>query len=237
MELQCLLWLNSPIRERQSLLQLLQLLQVKPVTASVSTDSALCRLPCLFSSHWSFLFPSLSFMMVLMGSRQLTWHVVAATKSAGFRLPAFRSRLQTSLYQSAGLPVGLVPEVISPYMISLGIRPSCIRQTWPSQHRHLCESSACILNVFAWSSTSVFGTRSSQVMPRILLRQRRWKELSLRSCQMLRILAWYTFILVLVVSMLLFHTLLVRRAITINALPILVFSSLSRERLLEIVEP
>ncbi len=150
MELQCLLWLNSPIRERQSLLQLLQ---VKPVTASVSTDSALCRLPCLFSSHWSFLFPSLSFMMVLMASRQLTWHVVAATKSAGFRLPAFRSRLQTSLYRSAGLPVGLVPEVISPYMISLGIRPSCIRQTWPSQRRHLCESSACILNVFAWSST------------------------------------------------------------------------------------
>ncbi len=31
-ELQCLLWLNSPIREWQSLFQLLQ---VKPVTASV----------------------------------------------------------------------------------------------------------------------------------------------------------------------------------------------------------
>ncbi len=55
---------------------------------------------------------------------------------------------------------------------------------------------------------------------------------------MLRTLAWYTFILVLVVSMLLFHTLLVRWAIAIDALPILVlFSSLSRERLLEIVEP
>ncbi len=37
--------------------------------------------------------------------------------------------------------------------------------------------------------------------------------------------------------MLLFHTLLVRRAIAIDALPILVFSSLSKERLLEMVEP
>ncbi len=181
MELQCLLWLNSPIRERQSLLQLLQ---VKPVTASVGTDSALCRLRCLFSSHWSFLFPSLSFTLVLTASRQLTWSAVAASKSAGFRLPAFRSRLQTSLYRSAGLPVGLVPEASSPYMMSLGIQPSCIRQTWPSQRRRLCERSVCILNVFAWSSTSVFGTRSCQVMPRILLRQRKWKELSLRSCQM-----------------------------------------------------
>ncbi len=68
-------------------------------------------------------------------------------------------------------------------MMSLGIRPSCIQQTWPSQHRHLCERSACMLNVFAWASTSGFGTRSFQVMPRILLRQCRWKELSLRSCQ------------------------------------------------------
>ncbi len=177
-ELQCLLWLNSPIQERQSLLQLLQ---VKPVTASVDTDSALCRLRCLFS--WSILFPSLSFTLVLTASRQLTWSAVAASKSAGFRLPAFRSRLQTSLYRSAGLPVGLVPEASSPCMMSLGIRPSCIRQTWPSQRRRLCERSACILNVFAWSSTSVFGTWSCQVMPRILLRQRKWKELSLRSCQ------------------------------------------------------
>ncbi len=180
-ELQCLLWLNSPIREQQSLLQLQQ---VKPLTASLGTDTALCRLLCRFSSHWSFLFPSLSFMLVLTASRQLTWSAVAASKSAGFRLPAFRSCLQTSFYWSAGLPVGLVPEASSPYVMSLGIRPSCIWQTWPSQRRHICERSACILNVFVWSSTSVFGTRSCQVMPRILLRQRRWKELSLRSCQM-----------------------------------------------------
>ncbi len=179
-EMQCLLWLNSPIRERQSLLQLLQ---VKPVTASVGTDSAPCRLRCLFSSHWSSLFPSLNFMLVLMASRQLTRSAVAASKSAGCRLPAFRSRLQTSLYRSAGLPVGLVPEASSPYMMTLGILPSCIRQTWPSQRRRLCERSACMLNVFAWASTSVFGTWPCQVMPRILLRQRRWKELSLRSCQ------------------------------------------------------
>ncbi len=56
--LQCLLWLNNPIRERQSLLQLLQ---VKPVTASVGTDSALCRLRCPLFLPLAFLFPSLSF--------------------------------------------------------------------------------------------------------------------------------------------------------------------------------
>ncbi len=144
-ELQFLLWQNSPIREWQSLLQLLQ---VKPVIASVGTDSALCRLRCLFSSHWSLLFPSLSFMLVLTASRQLTWSVVAASKSVGFRLPAFRSCWQTSLYRSAGLPVGLMPEASSPYMMSLGIRPSCIRETWPSQRRRLCERNACILSAY-----------------------------------------------------------------------------------------
>lgn len=31
------------------------------------------------------------------------------------------------------------------------VRPSCIPQTWPSQHRHLCERSPHILNVFSTS--------------------------------------------------------------------------------------
>ena len=43
--------------------------------------------------------------------------------------------------------------------------------------------------------------------------------------------------LVLVVSMELSYTLVARRAIAVEALPILVLSSVSRERLLEMVEP
>ena len=49
--------------------------------------------------------------------------------------------------------------------------------------------------------------------------------------------AWYTFILVLVVSMEFFQALFARQAIAFAALPIHVFSLASRERLLEMVEP
>ncbi len=55
-------------------------------------------------------------MLVLTASHQLTRSVVVASKSAGFRLPVFRSRLQMSLYRNAGLPIGLV-SASSPYMI------------------------------------------------------------------------------------------------------------------------
>ena len=54
---------------------------------------------------------------------------------------------------------------------------------------------------------------------------------------MLRTQAWYTLILVFVVSMVLLHTLFVRRAIAVAALPMRMFSSVSSERLLDMVEP
>ena len=49
--------------------------------------------------------------------------------------------------------------------------------------------------------------------------------------------AWYTVIFVLMVSMELSHALFDRRAIADEALPILEFSSVSKLRLLEMMEP
>ena len=56
-----------------------------------------------------------------------------------------------------------------------------MRLTWPSQRSRLWMSKANMLGTPACARTSSFGIRSCQVMPKILLRQRRWKVLSLRS--------------------------------------------------------
>ena len=74
-----------------------------------------------------------------------------------------------------------------------------------------------------------------------------WKASSLRSClecnvslplsSVLSTQAWYTFILVLMVSMELSHTRFARRAIAVAALSICAFSSTSRERLVEMLKP
>ena len=87
-------------------------------------------------------------------------------------LPAFRVRLQTT--------TGLVPVVSLLYN---GICPSFMPLTWPSQPSRLWLSKANVLGNPACATTSLFGTQSCQVMPKILLRQRRWKVLSLRSWQ------------------------------------------------------
>ena len=55
--------------------------------------------------------------------------------------------------------------------------------TWPSQRSRLWPSNANILGTPACARKSLFRTRSCQVMPKILLRKRRWKVLSLRSWQ------------------------------------------------------
>ena len=52
-------------------------------------------------------------------------------------LPAFRSRLQTTLKRRLGLPTGLVPVVSLLYSMSLGICQSFMRLTWPSQPSRL----------------------------------------------------------------------------------------------------
>ena len=111
----------------------------------------------------------------------------AASQPAGLMSPAFRSCLQTSVYRRTGLPAGLEPVASSPYSMSLRIRPSSMRLTWPSQRKRLWPSKLNILSILACARTFLSGTRSCQVMPRIPLRQRRWKALSLRSWQDYRV--------------------------------------------------
>ena len=52
-----------------------------------------------------------------------------------------------------------------------------MRFTWPSQPSRLLLRKANMLGNPACATTSLFGTQSCQVMPKILLRQRRWKVL------------------------------------------------------------
>ena len=104
-----------------------------------------------------------------------------ASQTAGLILPAFRSRLQTSLKWRLGLPAGLDPVKSSPQSMSLGILPSSTRVTWPSQRNHLWLSKANFLGTPARARTSLFGTQSWQVMTKILLWQCRWKVFSLHS--------------------------------------------------------
>ena len=99
--------------------------------------------------------------------------------------------------------------------------------------------------------TSVLGTLSSHEMPSMRRRQRIWKELSLLSCLAYVVhvslpyikvlttqsLIFYTAILVLMVSLGFSHTLEVRRARVVAALPILLSISASSEMLLLMVEP
>ena len=132
---------------------------------------ALCSLRCLFSTHCSSLFNSLVWMPTLTASLQLLRSAAVASQSAGLMLPVFISRLQTSLYLRTGLPTGRDPVVSSPCSMSLGILPS-----W-----RFCDRMANTLRIPACSKTSLFGTWSCQEMPKIRLRQRRWKVLSLRS--------------------------------------------------------
>jgi len=90
----------------------------------------------------------------------------AATTSepAGLTFPALRSRLQTSLKWRVGLPAVRVPVASSPWSMSLGILPSSLRLAWPSHRSRLRLSKANTLGTPAYARTSLFGTRSCQVM-------------------------------------------------------------------------
>ena len=103
--------------------------------------------------------------------------------AAGLMLPVFISRLQTSLHLRTGLSAGRDPVASSPHSMSLGILPSCIRLTWPNQRRRFCDRMANTLCIPACSKICLFGTWSCQEMPKIRLRQRRRKVLSLPSWQ------------------------------------------------------
>ena len=159
------------------------------------------------------------------------------------------SRLQTSLNLRWGRPVFLFPAASSPYRRSLGILPSSIRRTCPSQRSLRCRRRVNMEGRLARERTSVLGTFSSHEMPSMRRRQRIWKELSLLSClayvvhvslpynKVLTTQALYTAILVLMVSLGFSHTLEVRRARVVAALPILLSISASSEILLLMVEP
>ena len=98
-------------------------------------------------------------------------------------LKAFRSRLQISLYRSCGLPRGRLPCTYSPCRRSFGIRPSAILTTCPSQCRRRCFSNVYMLKIPAHSRTTLFGTLSCQMIPKIRQRQCIWKVFSFLSCR------------------------------------------------------
>ena len=94
----------------------------------------------------------------------------------------FRSHLQMSLNRSCGLPAGRFPSASSPHRMSFGILPSSILQTCPSHRMRRCFNREYMLGRFALSRTSVPGTLSCQAMFKMRRRLRRWKVLSLCSC-------------------------------------------------------
>ena len=95
---------------------------------------------------------------------------------------AFMSLLTTSEYRSFGRPMLRFPDVNSPYSRSLGILPSSMRWTWPSQRSLHCLRMVCMLGRPALDKTSALVTLSCQEMPRMRRRYRRWKVLSPLSC-------------------------------------------------------
>ena len=118
-----------------------------------------------------------SFRCLWRRQRQLLRSAGMSSQLSGSISKAFISRLHTSLYLSCGRPRGR-----SPLRMSLGILPSYLRRTWPIQRILRCLSSVYIVGRPERSRTSVFGTLSLQLMPRMQWRHRRWKLFSLRSC-------------------------------------------------------
>ena len=60
---------------------------------------------------------------------------VVTSQDCGLIPADFRSRFQVPLKRSLGRPRGLEPDESLPYSRSLGILPSSMRRTWPSQQR------------------------------------------------------------------------------------------------------
>ena len=161
--------------------------QALPHLVHVKTGLQLvCDLGCCFLSSFLFLIwlvflSSACRLPILVVVLQLLRFEVAACRSAGFIPQSLRSRLQTSLKRRLGRPVGLAPVASSPNRRSLGMRPSSIRQMWPSQRIRFCFRMHYMLLVPALSRMSSFLMRSCQVMPRSRRRQRMWKVLSFLS--------------------------------------------------------
>ena len=84
--------------------------------------------------------------------------------------------LQTSLKRSCGRPTVLLSEASSSLRMSLGIRLSSIRHTWPSHCSLLCLSSIHMVERPARSRTWALGTMSLHWMLRMRRRKRMWKH-------------------------------------------------------------
>ena len=92
-----------------------------------------------------------------------------------FSPKALREDFRVSLNLFLGPPALLFPSVSSPKKSCLGRRWSGMRVTWPAQRSWFCISMVIMLGRPAFSSTSVSGTLSCHLMPRILRKHVVWK--------------------------------------------------------------
>ena len=143
--------------------------------------SWLCFLLVLRSSLSLTLLASDVLIPVRVIERQYVLLLVICSRFSVGTWKDLRSCLQMSFYLSFGRPLELVPDDNCPYKMSFGMRPSSIRHTCPSHCNPLCLRIVYMLGMLARDKTSSFVTRSCQVIPNNLLRQRMWNVFSLRS--------------------------------------------------------
>ena len=117
-----------------------------------------------------------------------TWSLQALRSAASAShfwrgmLQSLRDTLRQSLKRFRGPPGRLTPDASSEYNIILGRCVSGIRTTWPAHRNRAFVTRATMLSIPARRRTSVLGTLSSQDMPRILQRERRWNCSSCFKC-------------------------------------------------------
>ena len=115
----------------------------------------LCFLCSLLFFSWRFLFSSPLLTPSCTVWRQHPRSAATSSQLFGSMSVNFMSLLQTSLKRSIGRPAGRRPKASWPYRMSLGMRPSSMRCTCPSQHIRRWQSMRCMLREPAFSSTAV----------------------------------------------------------------------------------
>ena len=135
--LQRLLWLDSPIMEWQSFMQLWQM----NLDGIGFCLTFFCW--CLFCWVVSVLISSVRFVPVLVMLLQTTGSEAVSSQLSVLVWHAFMSCLHTSLSLKCGHPLGQEPGGSSPYSMSFGILPLSIHLTWPSQCIWHCISRLC----------------------------------------------------------------------------------------------
>ena len=133
---------------------------------------------CLFCWVVLILISSVSFVPVLVMLLQTAWSEAYSSQLLVFMWHAFMSHLHTSLNLKCGYPLGWEPVISSPYSMSLGILLLPMHLTWPSQCIHHCIRKFCMLGVPVCCRILVLDIFSFHVIPRMHLRQWRWKLFS-----------------------------------------------------------